>query len=554
MVQFLYAQDESGKMVNIKVAKGQDSKFFCPHCKDEMIRKCGPKREWHFAHKNAKCQYDQYLHTLAEIKIQEWWNSSEEIKIELEQSLVCPKKDECKYKGNHSCLKTEAKTYNLKDWFSNCKREKEFITKDDKKFIPDLLCPNKHDPDKPLFLEICVTHPCTQEKIKSRIRIIEFVIKSEKDLDAIIGQTIKKSDKINLYNISIPERDGEEAFCNLFEKSQEKSQVKNVTILDSHKPYNFSQEINDIDEKEQMSKAKLQKLAEKKIQEWFNSASEVNIELQHKVLCSKAKECFFYNKGKNSANSPLYLEDGYQCERWETRKYNLKQMFGLCESKREFVTKDSKKIVADFYCPNLNNQDDPLILCVSVSKKIKQDLIDSGVKIIEFDIKTEEDLYAIIGNTINGYKTRLFNFPPQIEIGQKKETNPLQKFIIDSSQKFRIKFSNVNCDTYEQHEGEIEITANLGADGIFYRVAYAYATSLKKDLKNCAICMYQGEYKKRGEYICGYEKNSGCVNKNPIDCPYFHRDEIGVRRKIALFENYMKDHPVDIWVREKEEK
>lgn len=209
MVQFLYAQDESGKMVNIKDAKGKDSKFFCPNCKDEMIPRCGNKNAWHFAHKNAKCQYDQYLHTLAEIKIQEWWNSSEEVNIVLAHRVLCPEIEKCIFYNRISslsrnslqkedeikCEKLIKRKHNLKELYGKCEQEEWF-----EGFRADLLCPNLLDKYDPLFFEICVTHQCEREKIDSGIKIIEFLIESEDDVDALIGNTIEEGDKIRFYN------------------------------------------------------------------------------------------------------------------------------------------------------------------------------------------------------------------------------------------------------------------------------------------------------------------------------------------------------------------
>ena len=79
-----YTLDASKHLVDIKNAKAIGGVYTCPHCGTQMILKCGQKRQWHFAHrKNVDCDYNRYLHSLAEIKIQEWFNSSPEINIYL---------------------------------------------------------------------------------------------------------------------------------------------------------------------------------------------------------------------------------------------------------------------------------------------------------------------------------------------------------------------------------------------------------------------------------------------------------------------------------------
>jgi hypothetical protein len=51
-----------------------------------------------------------------------------------------------------------------------------------------------------LFIEIFVTHPCSKEKIASGVRIIEFCIESESDIDRIIGSSIQEGELVRLYN------------------------------------------------------------------------------------------------------------------------------------------------------------------------------------------------------------------------------------------------------------------------------------------------------------------------------------------------------------------
>ena len=74
------------------------------------------------------------------------------------------------------------------------------ITIGEKSFVPDLLWHYKKNESEPLFIEIFVTHPCSKEKTDSGVRIIEFRITSEKDINRIIGSTIQESDMVRLYN------------------------------------------------------------------------------------------------------------------------------------------------------------------------------------------------------------------------------------------------------------------------------------------------------------------------------------------------------------------
>ena len=45
-----YAVSKYGMLVHIKDAHKSNDDFYCPFCRCRMIKKCGKKREWHFAH------------------------------------------------------------------------------------------------------------------------------------------------------------------------------------------------------------------------------------------------------------------------------------------------------------------------------------------------------------------------------------------------------------------------------------------------------------------------------------------------------------------------
>lgn len=198
-VKYRYALNENNKLIEIHEAHQVGGEYNCPQCGKKMICKCGSKNAWHFAHNKAECDYNKYLHTIAEQRISDWFNSSNEISIIMRTNEICDKSDSCKFYREECRREVDSDKFNLKEYYGYCEKEKTF-EKNGQRFIADLLCLPKNEKNEPLFIEICVTHPCEQEKIDSGIRIIEFVIKSEEDIDSIIGKQIRASNKIRLYN------------------------------------------------------------------------------------------------------------------------------------------------------------------------------------------------------------------------------------------------------------------------------------------------------------------------------------------------------------------
>jgi len=192
---------DSEDLIDIRVAKNKGSIFFCPHCKGEMVPRCGEHNAWHFAHKRKECGYDKYLHTLAELKILKWIRESQEIKLALPYKKSCSESPRCSFYQRSTCASDAKEIFDLKKYFGYCEKEKE-IEIDKSSYIPDLLWHNQKNESKPLFIEIFVTHPCSEEKIASGVHIIEFHIQSEEDIDRIISSTIQEGESVRLYNFN----------------------------------------------------------------------------------------------------------------------------------------------------------------------------------------------------------------------------------------------------------------------------------------------------------------------------------------------------------------
>ena len=206
------ALDQDSNIVDIK--NTEDNKtYYCPYCKKDMITKKGDIREWHFAHKpekeekeekekkekkeeKEKCSYNNYLHSIAEIKIKDWFNSNDQIKLYMSTEEKCYKFKECAFYDGKNCSETKEVTYNLKDYYTKCTLEHKY-----KGFIADLFCEHKNYPNEPIFIEIYVTSECSQDKINSGIRIIEIPIQSEEDiLNITRSDCLIENKTVRLYN------------------------------------------------------------------------------------------------------------------------------------------------------------------------------------------------------------------------------------------------------------------------------------------------------------------------------------------------------------------
>ncbi|WP_162508158.1 competence protein CoiA family protein [Alistipes onderdonkii] len=197
-----YALNPEGELVWIKDARRND-KFTCVSCGGEMIVKQGKVREWHFAHKtlSENCSHESYLHSLAKIKIHDWFYRADQFMLGLNTEFKCSHIDSCIWFdiGNPSyCIQEKLHIIDLKKYYNSCDIERTYNS-----FRADLFVYNNQFSKSPIFIEICVNHPCSEEKINSGIRIIEIVIKSEEEIESIISSTIsERDDCIRLYNFN----------------------------------------------------------------------------------------------------------------------------------------------------------------------------------------------------------------------------------------------------------------------------------------------------------------------------------------------------------------
>lgn len=187
-LKYKYAFDEIGNIVSIEDFTKESSKlhtFKCIVCGGELRpRAIGSKhRRAHFYHKEVvSCNGETYLHKLGKLYIKQHFDNSDKFCISYEVSKTC-KEHNCNLR-NYNCHKEhEINQVDLKEFYDTCTIEAPI-----KGFVADLLLTNSKKPNiPPTLIEICVTHPCEDEKKESELKIIEISIKTEKDIENLFS-------------------------------------------------------------------------------------------------------------------------------------------------------------------------------------------------------------------------------------------------------------------------------------------------------------------------------------------------------------------------------
>lgn len=140
-----FALNKRGGIVDVQnIEDGDQETYFCPHCKEEVITKRGKRRQWHFAHKKKTCDYDKYLHSIAEILIKQWFDKQEVIILDMAATEKCSDYNRCVFRHECNCMRECRVSYNLKQFYSSCTPERKY-----KGFVADLLCERHKDDDTP---------------------------------------------------------------------------------------------------------------------------------------------------------------------------------------------------------------------------------------------------------------------------------------------------------------------------------------------------------------------------------------------------------------------
>jgi len=201
MLKYQNALDKNDNIIHISsittVNKKTLSPFRCVGCHSELIPALGDIREHHFKHKsNSQCNFETYLHMAAKLAVYSGLKKASEENGEywviVTQSVNCPKNYQKGACGN--CGERQSKL-NLAKLINSVSIEQKA-----KGFIADVLVEDT-DTDVQIAIEICVTNPCSTEKIASGLSIIETKVSNEADVQQLYSGIPNVSIDYNMPNI-----------------------------------------------------------------------------------------------------------------------------------------------------------------------------------------------------------------------------------------------------------------------------------------------------------------------------------------------------------------
>lgn len=191
--RYPYAISENGKTIFIEEINEENrhnTRYFCFGCGSEVFPVLCKKRRQHFRHsKNSQCDPNRYLHEFAKSQIKSKFDIGEHFIVKYRAKTQCKELENCSfYQKYHwkECKNDGIYEIDLKKHYDRCELEKEYYRKTqegEKRFIADLQLTNSNnEKQRPVNIEIWVTHECTEDKKQNGGKIIEIKIENEKDV------------------------------------------------------------------------------------------------------------------------------------------------------------------------------------------------------------------------------------------------------------------------------------------------------------------------------------------------------------------------------------
>ena len=195
-IQYAYALDGEGTLTHIGAALRSHT-YTCPGCKSPLTPVMGEFNAKHFRHSEECCALETYLHKCGKeaffYRYQQALSREMPISLELERRVAC--------NGSHlalvrdearQCVKSVPARYNLTQFFDQAELEKhDKVTG----LRPDVMLYDTTG-ERRCYVEICVTHPCSQDKIEAGIPILEFKVQSASDIQMLLTGAYSIKEKI----------------------------------------------------------------------------------------------------------------------------------------------------------------------------------------------------------------------------------------------------------------------------------------------------------------------------------------------------------------------
>ena len=265
----------------------------------------------------------------------------------------------------------------------------------------------------------------------------------------------------------------------------------------------------------------LHKLAKKKLIEQFYSSKEFIVAYYRVLTCMDKKECEFYSYRS--------------CKKEILEEFNIKKYYDTCKEEQSV---DNGKYQADICISDSSGKHSPILIEICVSHKSEKEKLESGHKIIEIKITSEEDIESLCHSKIVASNKYSENSEQVVFYGFKKESllketlraKSLSRFILYDSGKAYVSSYDREfmCDSRDRkHSSHSLIEFNIDEGNTYGNllvIGLLKAQDYGHAVRNCQLCKYLKEAWE-GPMFCTMSKNYGTPqhpnNLEALTCSYY---------------------------------
>ena len=191
-VKYKHVYDADGNIIDISSVTKENklTEYYSIGSHTPMTAALGEVNQHHFKCKRGyQINPETEIHQFAKKILKHRFETQDHFYVSYYKTKKCPLCKSCIFNDQYSpcCIleEKELTKIDLKQWYDTATIEEAFNG-----FIADILLTSSVKPNrKPLFIEVCVSHPCDRKKIDSKNRIIEITILNERDAYSEIIQS-----------------------------------------------------------------------------------------------------------------------------------------------------------------------------------------------------------------------------------------------------------------------------------------------------------------------------------------------------------------------------
>lgn len=266
----------------------------------------------------------------------------------------------------------------------------------------------------------------------------------------------------------------------------------------------------------------LHKLAKRKIKEKFDSAVPFEISFFQTSVCSDKNSCPFYKKE--------------ECKSEEYKSYDLHKTYDTCTEEQIFGNYRADLLLTSSTKPDIP----PVFIEILVTHKCEEEKIKSDHKIIEIEIRKEEDIIHLTQSPIIEPDKYSFDKPAiKCTFYNFKRTAPVSKLEMRGIPKFYLFKSGSayvsNMDEYPScrevmKKDNPKAVLELVVDALYFdnpsihELGYAKAYEMGYNVRNCLLCEYHKGLMPTPNVNCPYERygtTQDPIGPEAMNCSYY---------------------------------